>query len=69
MQIEFFIISVLLTVVGFLVVYVLNSIRGEISAVKDSLKNLESDLREGLSSLDRRVTIVETRCKADRCSV
>lgn len=49
-------------VLGFLAVYVLNSIKQEMRDIKTSLVSLERDMREGVSSLDRRVTIIETRC-------
>ncbi len=52
----------LLTVLGFLAVYVLNGIKGEIKEVKTTVKALENDLRGGFGSLDRRVTALETRC-------
>lgn len=67
------ILEILLTVIGFLVVYTLNGIKGEIKEVKITVKSLEQDLRGGLSGLerrvtdelsdhDRRITRVETRC-------
>ncbi len=52
----------LLTIIGFFAVYTLNGIKGEIKEVKTSLQGLESDLREGVSSLDRRITVIEARC-------
>jgi len=50
------------TVIGFLIVYVLNGIKAEITDVKTSVKNLEVDLRDGITTLDRRVTRLETKC-------
>lgn len=52
----------LTTIIGFLIVYVLNGIKSEITDVKTSVKNLEVDLRDGITSLDRRVTRLETKC-------
>ena len=49
------------SLIGFLVVYVLNSIKQEIRDIKTSLTTLEADLHTGVSSLDRRITIIETR--------
>lgn len=63
MQLEFYIITVLMAIIGFLGVYVLNDIKGEIKEMKDSVKGLERDIRESLSSLDRRLTIIETGCR------
>lgn len=52
-------------ILGFLAVYVLNSIKQEMRDIKTSLNSLERDMREGVSSLDRRVTIMETRCSSN----
>lgn len=49
-------------VLGFLAVFVLNSIKQEMRDIKQSLGALETDMRLGVASLDKRVTIVETRC-------
>lgn len=49
----------LTTVIGFLIVYVLNGIKSEIKDVKNSVKSLEEDLRGGITQLDRRVTKIE----------
>ena len=53
----------LTTAVGFLIVFVLNGIKGEISEVKTSVKALEVDLRGGMTDLDRRVAKIEARCE------
>ncbi len=50
------------TIIGFLVVYVLNGIKGEIKEVKDTVKSLEKDLRGGITELDRRITKIEGAC-------
>lgn len=54
----------LTAVIGFLIVYVLNGIKGEIKEVKTTVKSLEKDLRDGITGLDRRVTAIESRCQA-----
>jgi hypothetical protein len=56
------VVTVLMTVVGFLIVYVLNGIKSEIRDTKTAVQNLETDLRGGMASLDRRMTMVEMRC-------
>ena len=56
------IIPYLLTVMGFLAVYVLNGIKGEIKEVKVTMGKLETDLRGGVANLDRRVAVIESRC-------
>ena len=52
-------------IIGFLAVYVLNSIKQEMRDIKQSLNSLETDMRSGVSVLDRRVTIIETRCSSN----
>ena len=52
----------LLAIIGFFAVYTLNGIKSEIKEVKTSLQALESDLRDGVASLDRRVSVIEARC-------
>ncbi len=52
----------LLAVLGFFATYVLNGIKSEIKEVKQSLQSLEKDLRDGVASLDRRVSVIEARC-------
>ncbi len=47
-------LPIMLTVIGFLVVYTLNGIKNEIKDVKVTVGNLEKDLRSSLASLDRR---------------
>jgi hypothetical protein len=47
---------------GFMAVFILNGIKSEIREVKNSLAGLERDMREGVASLDRRVTRIEARC-------
>ena len=61
------IIPYLTTIIGFLIVYVLNGIKGEIKEVKVGVNALEKDIRETVATLDRRITIVETKCSVDRC--
>ena len=55
-------IPYLLALIGFFATYVLNGIRSEIKEVKTSLQSLEKDMREGVASLDRRVSVIEARC-------
>ena len=52
-------------IIGFLAVYVLNSIKQEMRDIKQSLNSLETDMRNGVSVLDRRVTVIETRCESN----
>ena len=56
-------IPYIMAVLGFLIVFVLNGIKSEIKEVKGSLQALEKDLRDGVASLDRRVSIIEARCE------
>ncbi len=56
------ILPYLTTVIGFLIVWVLNGIKGEIKDVKTTVYSLERDLRDGMSNLDRRVTKIEAGC-------
>lgn len=51
---------------GFLAVWVLNSIKQEIRDIRVSLGALEKDLRDGVSDLDRRVTHMEAKCSNTR---
>ena len=62
----YFIVGTLLTVCGALAVIVLNGIKGEIKEIKTSLSSLETDMRDGLSGLGHRVTILETKCQMNR---
>lgn len=55
-------ISILLTIVGFLIVYVLNGIKGEIRETKKEVQHLGTELRGVTAELDRRVTKIEVRC-------
>lgn len=55
----------LTSIIGFLIVYVLNGIKGEIKEVKVSVNSLEKDIREAINSLDHRITVVEYRCNAE----
>ena len=50
--------DVLLSAVGFLIVYTLNGIKAEIKEVKTSMKELTNQLTD----IDRRVVKVEARC-------
>lgn len=54
------------SVIGFLAVFILNGIKGEIKEVKKSLAGLERDMRDGVAALDRRVAVIEARCEHHR---
>jgi len=53
-------IQLLIAIIGFFGVYTLKEINDEIKELKQTVKDLEKDLRAGLTSLDRRVTKLET---------
>lgn len=53
-------IQLLIAIIGFFGVYTLKEIKDEIKGLKHTVKDLEKDLRAGLTSLDRRVTKLET---------
>lgn len=53
-------IQILIAIIGFFGVYTLTGIKAEITELKKTIKDLEKDLRAGLTSLDRRVTKLET---------
>lgn len=53
------ILPYLTTIIGFLIVWVLNGIKTEIKDVKTTVSSLEKDLRDGMANLDRRVTKIE----------
>ena len=56
----------LMALLAFFAVYTLNGIRAEVREVKNSLKAVEADLRGGVGSLDRRITVIETYCNVER---
>ena len=56
-------IPYLATVIGFLIVWVLNEIKSEIREVKTTVKSLEKDLGKKHSELESRVTKLETGCE------
>ncbi len=64
----------LLAVIGFLIVHVLNGIKGEIQEIKGQLSKIETDLHGRINDndrrhqdryveIDRRLTSVEAHCK------
>lgn len=63
----------LLAVIGFLIVHVLNGIKGEIKDIKGQLSKIESDLHGRVTDIDRRhqdtlvehdrrISKIEARC-------
>lgn len=67
-------IGVLLSIIGFLIVFVLTGIKSEIRDVNDKLEKIEGDLHKRVSDIDRRhqdqmveidrrVSRVEARCE------
>ena len=63
----------LLAIIGFLIVHVLNGIKGEIKEIKSALGKIETDLHKRVTeadrrlsdqyvAIDRRVSVVEARC-------
>jgi len=58
-EITLFVLGTLLAIIGFLAVYILNSIKEEIKDLKDGISEINQDLRDGVTGLDRRVTTVE----------
>jgi hypothetical protein len=55
-EVQFDLGSAILCVIGFLIVYVLNGIKKEISDVKDTVNKLSNSL----VNLDKRVIVLET---------
>lgn len=51
-----------MAIIGFLIVHVLNGIKGEIKDVKNTVYSLEKDLRETLDNHADRLVAIETRC-------
>ncbi len=54
------VIPYLLAIIGFFAVFTLNGIKGEIKEIKNAFNKLD----EFLEGIDRRVTVLETRCQA-----
>lgn len=46
-------IGVLLSIIGFLIVYVLNGIKGEIQEIKGQLGKIETDLHQRVTTIDK----------------
>lgn len=68
-----FVIGVLFGVIGFLIVFVLQGIKGEICDIKVQLSKIEDDLHKRVSEIDRRhqdvmvehdrrISKIEARC-------
>lgn len=60
METSFNLTHILLATIGFLIVYVLNGIKTEITEVKTTVRNLETNLQTGISDLNVRVSTLET---------
>ena len=58
-EIWLFVLGTAMACIGGLSVIILNSIKDQIKDLNGSMQELNKDLREGVSGLDRRVTIVE----------
>lgn len=58
-EIWIFVMGAALSIIGFMSVLILNMIRGEIRSIKESLKQFETDMRDGIGGLERRITHVE----------
>lgn len=61
------VVPYLIATLGFLAIYTLNGIKSEMKEMKDSLKGLENDLRGGVASLDRRISVLEAQCHMRTC--
>ena len=70
------ILPYLLAVIGFLIVFVLNGIKGEIKEIKGQLGKIETDLHRRVTTIDtrhqevqvafeRRLSHVEARCSVE----
>ncbi len=55
-------IPYLATIIGFLIVWVLNEIKAEIREVKTTVKSMERDLSDKHSDLENRVVRLEAGC-------
>ena len=53
-----------MAVIGSLSVIILNSIKDQIKDMNGSIKELNKDMREGVTGLDRRVLIVEEQIQS-----
>lgn len=49
-------------IIGFLLAYMLKGIKDEIKEVRSTVQDLEKNLRDGISDIDRRVVKIETGC-------
>lgn len=69
-------VGLLLSVIGFLIVFVLNGIKGEIRDVNIKLEKIETDLHKRVTDVDRRhsdqmtemerrISHVEARCAVE----
>lgn len=69
-----FVLGAMLTIIGWLIVYVLNSIKTEIRDIKEQLGKIETDLHGRITTIDirhgdrigdveQRLAVVEARCE------
>lgn len=65
-EVALYVLPYLSTVIGFLIVYVLNGIKTEIKEVKGSVNKLESEFRNILNSLEHRVSYLEFNQKMEK---
>ena len=64
-EIVLFILGILFAIIGFMSVFILNSINEKIGGLDKGLRDINQDLRDGIGSLDRRVTTVEVHLGFD----
>lgn len=59
---DFNLTNVLLSIIGFLIVYVLNGIKTEIKDIKSSVDKLEDSFDKSVKDLETRVVKLESAC-------
>jgi len=64
-EISLFTLGFLFSIIGFMAVFILNSINDKIGGLEKGLNDINEDLRNGMSGLDRRVTTVEVHLGFD----
>ena len=63
-EIWLFVLGTAMAVIGALSVIILNSIKDQMKEMNGSIQELNKDLREGVTGLDRRVLIVEEQIQS-----